>query len=722
MTTQSLVRSAAVIYADNFTSRKTETIKKKFIEAVFVSNGNKTLMVEEIADVLQTDMELTFTDPEIEAIVKDEEVFVLQQVDKNKAHDKYNLTGKRYLLLSSNSEKNIDECIKQYLVEKESDRAKSEKLRSLLEKYLYSMMNSNIEAFNQVLGGKIDSNDDDNKNGRVNPDEFTDDEINEINDFLSWKNSAKDKELFKMISCCIEYAIVANNSNENTLLRSLRNKTLYIDNAFIYRALGINGETRRKRTLSFIQKCNECGQKIKITKFSREEFYCTVDYNIQQLNRTTPFGRIHPSLFQRYTHGETIYQFYHRWRAERLSYGFNSFKTYIISEYNNLVRSYGIEEDFRPPFDDSKEIPEVQKYSDEIKFIKRHGNKAQHDTDALNMYWVEKARNGVDGKLIDTKYYFITPDQKLQLWDSHHSTNQPITLLPSQWLALLLKYTSRSNDDYISFVSFLRLSRNEPDVTADDLQEILAGISEITEDIKQQSDYLDVYMEGEWQQIRNAGGTALRDDARRFAKDKQEEYFKKELEKKSQEMAKELDKQNSLNKEQLERLEASYKEQLFQQEIKGERERLKLKLEFTKQTLNATQRQLVDAAQKKQDADNKVAKAVKMKKSFSIIGLILAVGCWLAAIFYFGWDKMEVFTYVLTVIIALSSVLYLIIYEKAFSLDKTIEKVRKRNERKIYSKYGVSDSLIADCTQELDALKREIASIEKKLTMLSSVN
>ena len=437
MNAQSLARTSAVIYADNYTSRKTETIKKKFIEAVFANNGNTALTVEDIAGYLLENMELSFTDKEIESIVSNPEAFVLQQVDGNRANDKYNLFAKRYDYLTKKSAENIDECIKQYLQEKGTEGVSTESIRQLLERYLYSMMNSNIEAYGQVLRGTI--GEEENKNGRVNQDEFDDDEIKSINNFLSWNNSTKDKELFKIVSYCIEYAIVANNSNEQTLHNSLRNKTLYIDNAFIYRAIGINGETRKKRTVSFIKKCQECGQKLKISKFSREEFYHSIDFNIQQLNRTTPFGRINPVLFQRYSYGETIYQFYHRWRADRYTYDFTSFKAFVIGEYNDLVRVHGIEEDFKVPFDDRDVIPEVEKYADEIQAVKRRGGRYAHVTDAKNMYWIEKARQGTDGKLIDTKFYFITPDQKLQLWDSHHSVNQPITLLPSQWLALLLK-------------------------------------------------------------------------------------------------------------------------------------------------------------------------------------------------------------------------------------------------------------------------------------------
>ena len=718
MTPQSLTRTSAVIYADNVSNRKTETIKKKFVEAVFTTNENRPMSKDELGAYLLTEMELTFTDPELDGILSDQEIFVLQQFDGNKAHDKYYLTAKRFAHLSAKAAENIDECIKQYFLEKGIEETNTAPLKDLLENYLYVMMNTNIAAYKQVLGGSS-NNDGENKNGRVRPEEFSEQQIQDINSFLSWKNASKDKELYKLVSCCIEYAIVANNSNEQSLHQSLRNKILYIDNALIYRAIGINGDDRKKRTQSFIRKCNECGQKLKITKFTREEFHRTIDFNIKQLGSSAPFGRINPKLFSKYCYGDTIYQFYHNWRSHRYSYAFNSFKTFVVGEYNSLVHTYNIDEDFRPPFDDKEDIPEVLKYSDEIEALKKRGHKDSHDTDARNMYWIEKVRGGVDARLMDTKYYFITPDQKLQLWDSGHSANQPITLLPSQWLALLLKYTSRSSDDYKSFVSFLRLSNNETDLRPEDLQEILAGISEVTEDMQKQSDYLDVYMEEEWRQMQKGEKPAsLRDDARRYTKDRQEQDFKEELERKSQEMAAVIAKDRALNQEQLVALEETYKKQLNDQERCHKKDCLEMRLLFTRQTLDMVRHQLKEITARKNQADNEVEKRMLRAKRLVIIGLIVVVAFWIGFIFHFTWDKMEVWTYIVGVLSFLTTICYLIFYEKEFSFNRTIEAYRTKTKGEIYKKYKVTDTNINEYNEEITALQTELTTYEKEIQEL----
>jgi hypothetical protein len=85
----------------------------------------------------------------------------------------------------------------------------------------------------------------------------------------------------------------------------------------------------------------------------------------------------------------------------------------------------------------------------------------------------------------------VSTDQKLRNWDFSRNESQPMALLPSQWMAVLLRYFSRTDDDYRSFVSFLRLRQEESIIQEDKLQLILAGISEITEDFDKQSAILD---------------------------------------------------------------------------------------------------------------------------------------------------------------------------------------------------------------------------------------
>ena len=308
MDNKALYRTSAVVFAEeNMSSRKTETIRRKFVEAVMVEKENALMTIPEIGVAVNEVLEIILTDEEIESIVGDRDFFAVEH-GQTTDQTKYCLIPDRYSLLRKRSQDNIEAVVNRFIkcfhYDEESDgTTSSETIRELLNKYLFTLMNTNILAYRQVLepsSVQKEGGDEDKSNGRVDFSDFTDQEKERINCFLSWSDSEKDKELYKLVSCCIEYAIVINNSKENALIESFKNKVFYLDNALIYRAIGINGETRKKRTLSFIRKCRESGQSLCVSKYSYKEFLSTIDFHLNQLNRTTPFGRINPRLFQRY--------------------------------------------------------------------------------------------------------------------------------------------------------------------------------------------------------------------------------------------------------------------------------------------------------------------------------------------------------------------------------------------------------------------------------------
>lgn len=71
-------------------------------------------------------------------------------------------------------------------------------------------------------------------------------------------------------------------------------------------------------------------------------------------------------------------------------------------------------------------------------------------------------------------------------------------MLPSQWLSILLRYVSRTTDDFRSFVSFLNIQNKEGVLTAEQISAILSGISDMTDKVEQQRYLLDVIIDSEF--------------------------------------------------------------------------------------------------------------------------------------------------------------------------------------------------------------------------------
>ncbi len=648
MNIRNIVRTSAIIYADEMTQRTTDTIRRKFVEAVFVNNSNTLMSIAEIANAIEDQLDLTFADDEIKRIVKDHEYFV-EVLGTPRDNIKYNLIEKRYQTLSGRSSQSINEAIERYIETGVTLNVNKEEFRDIINRYLYTLLNTNISSYQQVI------NPTDGKFKDVDVCSFSDEEIDIINQFLKWDDENKNKDLFKLISYCVEYAVIVNNSSEQVLTKSLRNKVFYLDNALIYRALGINGEVRKRRALSFIKKCKENGLKLMISKFTKQEFIDTIDYHLNLLNRSTPFGRISPNAFKRYARGEGFYQFYHGWRNGRLAYGFDLFKNYILGQYKNLLSIYDIEEDYQVPFDEKEDIDTAQKYADEIKAIKQTNKAQSHFTDALNMYWIEVARKNNNISISDTKYYFVTSDQKLQTWDKNHSTNQPITLLPSQWLGLLLKYVSRTNDDFKSFVSFLNIPQNESVISPDNLQTIMAGISEITEDFIRQETILEEMVSIKFEGIIN-DHTQL--NAKTFAKEKIEQEFEQKLEAKEQERLE----QQILN------------EQLIAQ-IRHESVQIlnKYMTDAKMERLQNIGREIDKYQRIKITIDRKVNTRYSLYKTLiCLFEMLLLIG-WIVLIAKVGWDKMEMWTYFMGIPLWIVPNIYMMICGKNINLIEYIK-------------------------------------------------
>ena len=684
MDIRSITRTAAVIYADNMSSRTTNTIKRKFVESAYINNNNSLLTLAELINKIEEEMGLLFSEEEIKKIVKDKDFFV-EVLNRSSEDIKYNLQEKRYSVLCSKPIDEMSEVIENYFSSHQDYIVKLtiESFKDLIYRYLHSILDSNISAYSHFVGSiSID------KIPKMNQELFNDEEIDIINDFVKWDNDAKNRAIFKLVNYCIEYAVVVNNSSEDVLSKSLRTKIFYLDNTILYRALGINGETRRRRTISFLKKCKESGQKFVISKFTRIEFFNTIEYHLQQLNTSTPFGQISPRTFRRYANGDGFYQFYHEWRDGRINYGFDIFKTHIHTLYKKLVKQFDIGEDFKVPFNEREEPSVIAIYRDEIQTVKKTNRNEPHLMDARNMFWIECIRNGNNIDIASTKYYFITSDQKLQFWDKNHSTNQPLTLLPSQWMGLILKYVSRSSDDYKSFISFMNLPKDNSVISEDELQAVMAGISEMTEEFSKQESIIESMVEIKFGDILKGN---IQGNAKAYAKDKLEKELEKQLEKKERE-----------------RLEQTKAHDNIVSQIKEEAKKL---VEDSERRLREEKhRNIVKDIDSLERRQNGIMEQVDDRRTLLKVllfgGEVVLITGWIIMILKIGWDTMEMWTYLIGLPLFLFPNLFFAIKGRSINLISYIERICHNYQMQLYAKYDFSDN-------ELDELKKMKEQIER---------
>ena len=484
------LRTAAIIYAEGGDHAiKRNTTIRKYIEAVFTLNDNQELSLLDLVNVIENDYKIHFTETEIISVIQEagEKNFLIYNANRQD-EIKISLPRERFLLLTSRANQlNFQDILKDF-ISKNNLAITEEQLEDLLGRYFYYLLNTNVEAYSQIL--KPTSH---NASVVVPSDSFSEEERKIINNFLDWEDINKNKQVVYLISLAIEFAFLSNNIDARQYCQSLSNKYFCLDTNLIFRGLGINGENRKKRVDIFLDKCLQSGQKLIITKFTRDEFFSTIDYKISILEKY-PFGKSNPEIFLQYG-GLDFYNFYHEWRKNRLTNAISYFKIYLNNLYRDFCEKYNISEEFSIPFDqeDVETNKYIEKYISEIQNFKSEKRQVSARIDALNALFVEKKRRNNDLNIIDTKYYLITADHGLKRWDDTHSKNQPIMLLPSQWLGLIFKYTGRATeDDFKCFMSFLRLkTENHSLIDPDRLQLIVAGISEISNDFAEQKNLVD---------------------------------------------------------------------------------------------------------------------------------------------------------------------------------------------------------------------------------------
>lgn len=691
---QTIIRTAAMIYAEDQSLQTVKSVRRRFIDAVLVNVDNTPQTIDNIISLLQENHKLVVQENDIDSILNDNRYYEVI-VGQRKSANTYYLPQKRFLKLKEKSDYTIDDAINEYLSYNPGD--KPEELRNLLHRYLYSLLNTNIGAYSQLLErkGRISS-------PVIDSSPFSENEIEVINGFIKWDNAPKNRALFEVVNYCIEYATAINSIDPQDVVSALRNKSLYLDNALIYRALGINGRPRKDRADNLLQRCVDSGQKLIISSVTRKEFFETIDFHIAQLRRATPYGSIDPSLFRKYTGGYTIYQFYHDWRKERSVYGFEAFRLHIKNEYDSLLRRYHIEEDFKQQFNE-KDEERIEQYAEEIKQYKWQKNDTLNLNDARNMVWLELARNHCDNNVKDTKYYFVTSDRRLQEWDLQHSKNQPITMLPSQWLALLLKYFSQSNDDFKSFVSFLTIPNEKTEVTPEELQDILAGISEITEDFQKQNDIVSSLLESD-----NSRELRNRIEAKKYAQSRIEAQFKEQLLSAEVESRKKLDAQDAAFKESLSKQKEEFENVL----VALRKEREQDRIERVKDKIEACNTQLKDKEKIKYMIDLRVNRKKRLLIVFIATFYILSILTILFLIIKLGWDVMEPITWGISVLLLAVPFIYSLLSDKKLDCRTIITSYKNRCYRKLCKKEGFDEAEIQDLKDTIDVLKQQLSALE----------
>ena len=500
-----IFRLAAAIYSESSDVVSDSEIQIEIIKCMFVATGNQYLTKSEIVSNLLDVYKYHISEDEVEIIIRRSRG-VFQSITKDRCKA-YSLTQQAYSESVEVQKNNIDTYIDLFIEER--DIVEKEECKDAIHDYLYELTTTNINSYRVLLAGK-DGTQFTNSELSVDVSELTDSEKQLVHDFLSWDNPAKNAVLGNLVYCCLEYCLLINGDSPNNLLKGfIKNREIFLDTNVIFRALGINGEPRRKVIIAFLNKCRQAKLKLIISHQTKKEFFDTINYYVSQMQHY-PRGNIYLGAYEQIT-DYNIFAFYENWHQERPNLSLKNFIFYIKSLYLDLVNAYEINDDVKMSTSiyNSNEFKNTRnRYSAAIKQMKQgirdsylsdDYSYTQRDThDATVVRYIELLREDSS----NTDIFLVSSDKALRLWDMNRSdVDYPVVIYPSQLFLVLLKTCGRSENDYDSFVSFINIRPTSKQVTPENANIILSGISSITEDIKAQEYMVAAVYDDEFQNI-----------------------------------------------------------------------------------------------------------------------------------------------------------------------------------------------------------------------------
>lgn len=518
---QSIFRTAAIFYGNdpaNYGSTNNRNIRKLVESALYHSN-DRGMSIQEISEYIIANFLIDIESSEIANVINDRRYIENFVHLTDSQTPRFVLSKKRYLSIeSSQTSKNLNDFIDEYILHEKLTQGAKE----IIIQYLYGLFTSNIESFRRLFQLKRAAS----LAIEINR-EYSDVETAYINGFLLWDNSDKDQAIFNFASYALEYCMITNRKDSSNINEQLGLKEFYVDTNIIYRAIGLNGIDRKRRTLQLLDKLLATKCKLLITTESKKELLNSLKDKFDRL-RKDHNPAVKSQIFQEFVTYDDIYSAYHRWCVGKVNTSVDLFEAFINSEFDNLRVKYSIQTDGDCPYIKEEKEDLLEKMSIDIKSFSRRKTNSMSLRDATNVLWVESKRMPNQLSVFSAKHFLLSSDKGLRYWDivRNDGNNPRIIIHPSEWLSLILRYSHRTADDFKSFISFLTLRSGDSPMSNEELNIAICSIAEIAESIDIQKTTCENLLRISFER---SGKTLTNDSIRELAKVEAERELEKRL-------------------------------------------------------------------------------------------------------------------------------------------------------------------------------------------------
>lgn len=454
-----------------------------FCKLELLEQGSSTLNLLDMMSTIKAKYELEFSESDIRHAIISEDNGWIKSKDNSLIYSlkpQYMKTFRDEL----NERAILDDFIKEFhnkfLI---GENVSFTFLKELISRYIYEVFNSGKETMISLLS-------DGKSHFDVANEKFAAKDKNIINRFLEWDNNDKNACIFNIISYCIDYGMINSGRGLEETKGYFENIVFYLDTNIIFRMIGINNKERQAVTNHFVEKSQKVGISLCYTNFTKEEIDITLDYIIESINKINCGDQLLPP-FELEQLGDyensDFYEIYYNWACnEENNYDdIVGFREYILGEVeiclSNFKRidilNYEVTEHSKLLYSLSQKLMHYKNTR------KREGDRQTSKKSAIrdiNNYLHVKLENDIQS---NSKSYFITADRGFHDWSLSAYPGVSLVFRPSEWLSIILKFTSRTENDYSTFCKFinLRISNFE---TKSDVMYAINKMNDTTSDVE----------------------------------------------------------------------------------------------------------------------------------------------------------------------------------------------------------------------------------------------
>lgn len=492
---ETLVKLASVVYSDSdkVINYSKKNITRKIIQLSISQSGNKIHTINEITTLIEDVFGLVFMEIEIWGIIKDnEDKFYIDYNSANEVDEKLDiitvaLTNKEYIKISKMSDKaSLDSVIADFYKKKCDGTISLQKVSKLILEFIFNHFVSNMRNYNNLI----------HKNANKYSDKFLseikytlNDNYEEyekiiINDFIDFEDDDKNKYIFYIVTLALEYSLTLNLPS-GSIPKEIITKSLYLDSNIIFRAVGINGLNREKKILTFLDKCLETGQTLIISNLTEKEFQNSLQLQCKDLDN---FKNASSKSYNYLATDNDVTSTFLRIKSENSNLNASKFRAQVQTDYEDLKVKYKIKlENHKKNSDrEDREIEELIDSLYKFKFGDEEQSNSRETckTDVYNL-------NDISRKTKSNDLYpcvlFITVDKKLTSWSKGIDKYNNLALSPSDLLSFMLRFVSRSSNEYESFAHLLKITPvNEINFEPIQVRNILNMLNDVEDNQEQQ--------------------------------------------------------------------------------------------------------------------------------------------------------------------------------------------------------------------------------------------